>query len=62
MYSVFASKRVVNNKGFIGYECGEKFVATKQQAIENANKKFKNLRTTKKFSLTQFGLLNIKTM
>lgn len=48
MYSVFASKRVVNNKGFIGYECGEKFVATKQQAIENANKKIQKFENNEK--------------
>lgn len=48
MYSVFASKRFVNNKGFIGHECGEKFVETKQQAIKNANKKLQKFENDEK--------------
>lgn len=48
MYSVFASKRVVNNKGFIENENGEKFVATKEQAVKNAVKKLEKFENDEK--------------
>lgn len=48
MYSVFSEKRFVNNKGFIRYTCGEKYVATKEQAIKNANKKVEKFEADEK--------------